>query len=825
MLMRWARLNLYSSSNAKRYLPKGLIGISTPLIFFLVLNVGFSFAKDDIKIGILADGPYWSNQPLLDHVHQELSNLFNGRIKIIYPPKAVFVGDFDSEKIKKYSRTLANNKDLDVILTTGPESAIAFSQMDPLPTPVVAMSVPFPIELGLVDPKTLIPTNPNWTTSFDPSVDQKIAKLLPRITPFENITVICSSLVCERNPLFMEAIIKNLRKGKIDLEVLPVSQMDFAEKISKLDTSLVFVGRLFGFNENEYRGLFNELALRKIRSYTVDSFYGIERGALASINEIDFVKEGRNYALKIFDIINGIPLNEITVKNILKTKLRFNLETARRIDYNIPIALIDEAELYGEKEKWEALTFSNAIQTALKQNYTIKIQTLIENQSLFRTEEIERGFYPQLFSNINHARKDDARADTTPEPRGETKFELSLQQKLFDRELSKSIESSKYANLIDQKNLEVVNQDITEQVALAYMDNLLGVEIVRIQKEFLNILRKNLDIAQLKFDLRETGKGDVLRLKIDLDNSRIDLVDAQEFMFRVQARLNNLLSLPKETRHEYELKSFSEAAFVNRERRFEKFFLNHKNLKLTRDFFTEIALANSPELKSIDASIQQSNVDKELVKSRFFPTAELNASWFTQLQDDSRNLTAAEQNVFDDRFGDGWSAQFKLNFPIFQGGARFKQLDQANVRILEFIARRKSLENDISESTRTGFFNVVRNKRNTLFSIRNVKSSKENLRLAEISYREGDLPIIDLLDSQSRLILSQRDSIRARFDFYKTLFSLFRSIGITNLISEFLNEETIRIFRNRMDQYIEKKLLNHREATSPPLINKETREN
>ena len=671
-----------------------------------------------------------------------------------------------------------------------------------------------------------ISLNPNWTTSFDPSISQKIAKLLPTITPFDKITVICSSLVCEKNLPFQKAITKNLRKAKIDLEVLPVSTTNFSEKITNLDTSLVFVSRLYGFSKNEYESLFNELALRKIRSYTVDSFYGIKRGALASINEIDFVKEGRNYALKIFDIINGIPPSEITVKDILKTKLRFNLQTARRIGYDIPLTFIDEAELYGEKEKQEMLTFSRAFQTALNQNYNIKIQTLIENQSLIQTEEIERGFYPQIFSNLNYARKDETRADITPESRGETKFELSLQQKLFDRELSKSIETAKYANLIDQKNLDVVNQDITEQVALAYMDNLLGDEIVRIQKEFLNILRKNLDIAQLKFDLRETGKGDVLRLKIDMENARIDLVDAQEFLFRAQARLNNLLSLPKESQHEYELKSFSETAFVNREQRFEKFFLNHRNLKLMRDFFTETALANSPELKSIDASIQQSKVDKELVKSRFLPTAELSASWFTQLQDDSRNLTAAEQNVIDNRFGDGWSAQFKLNIPIFQGGARFKQLDRASTRILEVLTRKKSLENDISESTRTGFFNVVRSKRNTSFSIRNVKSSKENLRLAEISYREGDLPIIDLLDSQSRLILSQRESIRARFDFYKTLFSLFRNIGITNLISEFLNGETIGNFRNRMDQYIDEKLLaiNHRGDTGPPLMNKETRE-
>ncbi len=82
------------------------------------------------------------------------------------------------------------------------------------------------------------------------------------------------------------------------------------------------------------------------------------------------------------------------------------------------------------------------------------------------------------------------------------------------------------------------------------MNNLLDAEAVQIQKDFLEIIRKNRKIAQLKFDLKETGKGDVLRLEIDLNNARNDLVDAQESLFRSRVRLNNLLNLPRESDHQ-----------------------------------------------------------------------------------------------------------------------------------------------------------------------------------------------------------------------------------------------------------------------------------
>jgi outer membrane protein TolC len=404
-----------------------------------------------------------------------------------------------------------------------------------------------------------------------------------------------------------------------------------------------------------------------------------------------------------------------------------------------------------------------------------------------------------------------------PEPRAESKFSIRLNQKIYDRELIKAIESAEYANEIDKRDLEVINQNIIEQVALAYMDNLFAMEIVRIQKDFLKIIQNNQKIAQLKFELRETGKGDVLRLNIDLENARSDLVDAQEALFRARVRLNNLLNLPRENEYQLELDAFSEPNYKSREKRFENIFRTSKNLKITRDFLTEQALSMSPDLKSIDSSIRKAQADKEVVKSRFFPTAEVDADWFTQLHDENRGLSPAEEVFYNDRFGDGWAVQLRLKIPLFEGGTRFKQLDQANARISEFMTRKQNLENDLSEESRTDFFRLQRRKRNAGFAMRNVKSSKENLKLSEIAYREGDLPIIDLLDSQTRLILSQRNSVQARFEFYKTLFSLMRTIGRSDLVLNFFDADKLADFRLEMDQFLDQKIKEEQLSKSPTL--------
>jgi outer membrane protein TolC len=648
-------------------------------------------------------------------------------------------------------------------------------------------------------------------------VGDKFFRILPDLFESNNIPFICPALACEQNPQFRKAVIKHLSRLKKKIKLVSVTPDNFSEKISALEQTFVVVSKLHGFKEKQMEALYQSLAEKKIRSYTADGSYGIQRGALVTLHELNFVKEGRNFALKIFDILKGHTPGNLMVQDIQGTKLRLNTKTAEKIGYNIPITYIDRADLYGPRKKNSSLLFRGAIEVALKQNYDIKIQALIENQSLIQAEEIERRYYPQLSSRLDYARKDDTRADIFPEPRGESKFGINLSQKIYDRELIKTIKSAEYANEIDKRNLEVINQNIIEQVASTYMDNLFATEVVQIQKDFLEIIRVNRKIAQLKFELRETGKGDVLRLDIDLENARSDLVDAQEALFRSRVRLNVLLNIPREKEHQLELDPFSEASYKRKGTPFNKFFHTQKSFKLTRDFFTQQALSKSPDLKSIDSSIRKAESDKEIVKSRFFPTAEFNVNWFTQLHDEKRALNPIEDDNYNDRFRDGWAAQFKLDIPLFEGGTRFKQLSQANLRINEFMTRKRNLENDLSEQARTDFFNLQRRRRNADFSMRNIQSSRENLKLVELAYREGDLPIIDLLDSQRQLIFSQRDAVQARFEFYKTLFSLLRTIGKSDLILDILDDKKMENFRMEMNQFLNQKIREER-LSGPPAL-------
>ena len=771
------------------------------LIFFLSGGSGFCESLEGKQIGILIDGPYWHNTPLIDQIKNELKEVSDEDYEIFFPPALQLDGQYNIEKIKTYIDELTHNKELDAIVSIGMISSYFFSMMRPLPVPVVALDYILPAGMGMLSPKTFKPLNPNWTTSFDPAYVDQTLKIFPKLINTNSFTVFCPKVMCGFDPKIPKLIESFVGNPDIQVKVKIISPENYKEAIDSVKDPLVVVEALKGFSDSDMEDLFKRLSDRKILAFTVDGMNGIKKGALVSIHDYAEKRMGRNIALKLYDILENTPTSEIPVIDYKNAELIFNRETARKIGYKIPLEFVDEAQMYGTKEEYARLSFEDSIAQALKQNLTIKTQALVKDQALLQVKIRERDYYPQVSSSLSYNRTNKDQADVSSGPRGETRFDLSLAQTIYDRELWKTIKTDEAAGKVEQQTLERINQDIIEQVALAYIDILRGEEIVKVQTEYLNIIRKNQHLADLKFKLRETGKSDVLRLNIELDNARIDLMNAKKERFQVQVRLNNLLNLPRETRHSYSFTEFSTKTHLARAGKFNKFLSTADQLEIFRDFFDDQAQNHSPDLKELATELNQAQIEKEKFQSEFHPTLNLDAGYFNQVQDETKALTTSQRDSFQDKFGEGWDFQLSLNFPLFLGGSRFKKVEKSNVRILELESQINDRKNTLSENARAGLFNVFRSRRNLDFSLRNLLSSQENLKLAEVAYLEGDLPVIDLLDSQTSLILSNTNSVNTRYQFYRDIFTLFRNVGRIDLIKNFNNKIELGNFLNQVEQY------------------------
>ena len=70
------------------------------LIFFLSGGSGFCESLEGKQIGILIDGPYWHNTPLIDQIKNELKEVSDEDYEIFFPPALQLDGQYNIEKIK-----------------------------------------------------------------------------------------------------------------------------------------------------------------------------------------------------------------------------------------------------------------------------------------------------------------------------------------------------------------------------------------------------------------------------------------------------------------------------------------------------------------------------------------------------------------------------------------------------------------------------------------------------------------------------------------------------------------------------------------------------
>ena len=218
------------------------------LLFFSCGSISHAASQKTVRIGVLVDGPYWYNKEFLKHIKKELNELNDETYKIVFPEEAVLNGDYNLIKIRRIARELVSGKKVDVIIAIGGASSGIFFEMDPLPVPVVAITIFMPFEKDRFLPKTFQPKNPNWTTSFDPSINSGMVALIPKLVPLTDSTFLCSAFMCGNHPEYYK-VIKDLFAGaKINTQVKVVSPENYVQVLSQIDSPLVVVGPLHAFS-------------------------------------------------------------------------------------------------------------------------------------------------------------------------------------------------------------------------------------------------------------------------------------------------------------------------------------------------------------------------------------------------------------------------------------------------------------------------------------------------------------------------------------------------------------------------------------------------
>lgn len=395
-----------------------------------------------------------------------------------------------------------------------------------------------------------------------------------------------------------------------------------------------------------------------------------------------------------------------------------------------------------------SLDLVQAYEAALAQDSTIRA---VRASNLGRQERLPQA-RSQLMPNIALSasrNKNDLQSTaanflgtptTTESNYASSNTSLTLRQPLFRKYQWADVEQAQFQ--IDDANavLERELQSVAVRVSSAYFEALQAHEQLALIQTQKTAFTTQLAAARKRF---EGGSG--TRTDIDEAQAALDMNAAQE----LEARQNISFTL----RQLQVLVGSPVEALATLEP--SKMALDNPVPNRVEDWI-ERALAQSPEIQSLQAQLESARVDVTKAQSGHYPTVDAIAQWSRSESENTTNVNSSYTNR---------TIGLQVNVPIFAGG-------YVNSSVRQALAEQDRASYALEAMRRDVEIRVHKEFRGITEGVLRVRALEQAVRSAEQvtlsnrrSFEAGSRTLMDALNAEQQRALAQRDLMQARLVF------------------------------------------------------------
>lgn len=308
-----------------------------------------------------------------------------------------------------------------------------------------------------------------------------------------------------------------------------------------------------------------------------------------------------------------------------------------------------------------------------------------------------------------------------------------------------NIELSEYG--IEQAELQaqISANNIQEQIVQLYVQILYSKESIEVNKQTLEVTIAQRDRAKQLVEIGNLSKTDLAQMEAQVASDQYNVVNAQAQVDRYKMQLKQLLELTGST-EEFDISTV--------EVEDDKALVLYPSIG---DVYTA-ALANRPEIKNSNLSIQTAETNIKIAKAGALPSANLNAGIGT-----SNNSTS------DKSFGEqiknnvNNSVGLSINIPIYSQRQNKTAISKAKLSKqtseLNLIDQQNNLYNTIE-----GFWiSGTTAQQQFIASKANVESSQTSFDLLSEQFDLGLKNIIELMEGKVKLLSAQQNKLQSKF--------------------------------------------------------------
>jgi len=277
---------------------------------------------------------------------------------------------------------------------------------------------------------------------------------------------------------------------------------------------------------------------------------------------------------------------------------------------------------------------------------------------------------------------------------------------------------------------------LREEVKTAYYDLMLAQKRFELAEHSLELNNQLLTVASERFNAGDIPELEVDLARVEVARSEGRTIDLERELLPQKARLLTLMGLP-----------LDEEAIFSRTQESKPF---NGNLSEQKD----LALAQRPDLKALEAEKAKGNAEMALAKAEWIPNITAGISF-------RRESSAIEVGGIEAKQSDNLiAAKLSIPLPLFdrnQGGIREAHAKKASAEN-RYLFARQAIEREV-ESAHARL--LTADKSVSIYSKNILPQLEENLKLVQEAYRLGEVGILTVIEEQKKFFEVNDDYLLA----------------------------------------------------------------
>ena len=439
----------------------------------------------------------------------------------------------------------------------------------------------------------------------------------------------------------------------------------------------------------------------------------------------------------------------------------------------MPLSILYGAAGYSQSKEW---SLEECVGYAIDNNIQIKQQVLQTRYQENTLEQSKLNLLPTINGQASHNYSfgrvlDETSYEFRNQNSQSNSFYAGGSTNLFNGlQNYNTIRKNKNQLLASELNLQSIKDNISLNIALAYLQILLNNELVSTTGNQLQITKQQIVKTRKMFEAGSVAKGNLLQIEAQAAGEELQLINLQNQLDIAYLNLTQML----------ELKSPEGFRIVTPEINIDT---NTIITGKVEDIFAQ-AQGIRPEIKSAELNLMASEYDLRIAKGGRSPRLSMSHSFNTRYSDLAINPSAPLDNYkFGDQLNDNisYGVGFSLNIPILNGWQVNKNIANSKINIEN---TRYALENEkkqLYKNIQQAYADAVASLKKFSASMKAVKSMEESFRYTEQKFNLGMLTPVDYNAAKTQLLNAQSDMSQAKYEFiFKTkVLDFYKGLPLT----------------------------------------------